>query len=82
MKTYGGVDVLLLLLWLYGPLLDLGHFFSFLILYTVGRASWTEDQPVRPLPTHRTTQTQIAMPRVGSVHTLDHAGTVIGGLDV
>jgi hypothetical protein len=30
--------------------------FSLLILYTVGRTSWTGDQPVaRPLPTHRTT---------------------------
>jgi hypothetical protein len=39
-------------------LLDPGHFFSFLILYTVGRTTWTGDQPVaRPLPTHRTTQT-------------------------
>jgi hypothetical protein len=38
-------------------LLDLGRFFSFLILYTVGRTPWTGDQPVaRPLPTHRTTQ--------------------------
>jgi hypothetical protein len=44
---------------LYSPLLDLGHFFSFLILYTVGRTPWTGDQPTaRPLPTHRTTQTQ------------------------
>jgi hypothetical protein len=34
-------------------------FFSFLILYTVGRTPWTGDRPVaRPLPTHRTTQTQ------------------------
>jgi hypothetical protein len=33
-------------------------FFSFLILYTVGRTPWMGDQPVaRPLPTHRT-QTQ------------------------
>jgi hypothetical protein len=40
-------------------LLNLGRFFSFLIPYTVGRTSWTGDQPVeRPLPTHRTTQTQ------------------------
>jgi hypothetical protein len=40
-------------------LLDLGHFFSFLILYTVGRTPQTGDQPVAtPLPTHRTTQTQ------------------------
>jgi hypothetical protein len=41
---------------LYRRLLDLGHFFSFLILYTIGRIAWTADQPVaRPLPTHRTT---------------------------
>jgi hypothetical protein len=41
-------------LWLYSPLLELGHFFSFLILYIVGRTLWTGDQPVaRPLPTHR-----------------------------
>jgi hypothetical protein len=45
-------------LWLYNPL-DLGRFFSFLIVYTVGRTPWTRDRPVaRPLPTHRTTQTQ------------------------
>jgi hypothetical protein len=35
------------------------HHISFVILYKVGRASWVGDQPVaRPLPTHRTTQTQ------------------------
>jgi hypothetical protein len=56
-------------LWLYSPL-DLGLFFSFFILYTVGRTPWTGDQPVtRPLHTHRTTQTQIkriqtSMPRM------------------
>jgi hypothetical protein len=34
-------------------------FFSFLILYIVGRTPWTGDEPVaRPLPTNRTTQTQ------------------------
>jgi hypothetical protein len=50
--------LLLLLLWLYSPVLGLSRFFSFLILYTVGRTPWTGDQPVaRPLPTHRTTQT-------------------------
>jgi hypothetical protein len=49
----------------------MAFFFSFVILYTVGRAPWTEDQPVaRPLPTHRSTQTQnkrthSSMPRVG-----------------
>jgi hypothetical protein len=47
---------------IYGPtvlLLDLGRFFSFLILYTLGRTPLTWNQPVaRPLPTHSTTQTQ------------------------
>jgi hypothetical protein len=43
-------------LWLYSPLLDLGRFFCFLILYKVGRTPWTGDQPVaRSLPTHGTT---------------------------
>jgi hypothetical protein len=33
--------------------------FQFLNLYTVGRTLWRGDQSVsRPLPTHRTTQTQ------------------------
>jgi hypothetical protein len=46
-------------------------FFSFLILYTVCRTPWKEDQSVaRPLPTHRTAQTQnkrtqTSMPQVG-----------------
>jgi hypothetical protein len=44
-------------LWLYSPL-DLGRFFSFLILYTAGRTPWMSDQPsASPLPAHRTTQT-------------------------
>jgi hypothetical protein len=53
------------------PLLDLGRFFSLLILYSVGRTPWTGDRPVaRPLPTHRRTQrenkrTHTTMPRVG-----------------
>jgi hypothetical protein len=51
--------------------LKLGRHFTFLILYTIGRTLWTGDQPVaRPLPAHRTTQTQnkrtqTSMPRVG-----------------
>jgi hypothetical protein len=46
-------------LWLYSPLLGLGRFFSFLLLYTVGRIPWTGDRPVaRPLHTHRRIQTQ------------------------
>jgi hypothetical protein len=64
---------------------DLGLFFSFLILYTAGRTPWTEDQPVaRPLPTHRTTQTQnkrtqTSIPRVGfepTIPVLEWAKTV------
>jgi hypothetical protein len=57
-------------LWPYIPL-DLGRFFSFWILYTISRTAWTGDQLVaRPLPTHRTTQTQnkrtqTSVPRVG-----------------
>jgi hypothetical protein len=51
-------------------LLDFGRFFSFLFLNKVDRTPRTRDQPVeRPLPTHRTTQTenkrtQTSMPRV------------------
>jgi ABC-type polysaccharide transport system permease subunit len=58
-------------IWLYSPLLGLVCFFSFLILYTISRTPWTGDQLVtRPLPTHRTTQTQnkstqISITRVG-----------------
>jgi hypothetical protein len=58
-------------IWLCSPLLDLGRFFSFFILYTVSRTPWTGDQPVAlPLSIHRTTQTQnkrtqTSMPLVG-----------------
>jgi hypothetical protein len=64
--------------------------FRLLILYTIGRSPWTGDQPVtRPLPTHRTTQTQTSWPRVEfeptilvferakTVHALDRAATLI-----
>jgi hypothetical protein len=58
---------------LYGStaLWTLTPFFSFLILYTVGRTPWMGDQPVaRSLPTHRKKQTQnkriqISMHRMG-----------------
>jgi hypothetical protein len=40
-------------------LLALVSFFSFLILYTIGRTPRMRDEPVaRSLPRHRTTQTQ------------------------
>jgi hypothetical protein len=72
--------------------LGLGRFFSFLILYTVGRTPWTGNQPVaRHLPIHRINAhyTDI-MPRVGfepripvfergkTVYALDRAATLIG----
>jgi hypothetical protein len=50
--------------------LDFGRCFSFLMIHTEGRTPWTGDQSIaRPLPTHRTTQTQnkrtqTTMPRV------------------
>jgi hypothetical protein len=71
-------------------LLNLGRFFRFLIMYTVGRTPWTGDQPVaRPLPTQNK-RTQTSMPRVGfeptipaferakTVHALDRAVSLIG----
>jgi hypothetical protein len=46
-------------LWIESPLLGLGRFFRFFIVYTVGMTPWTGDQPVaRPLPARRTEQTQ------------------------
>jgi hypothetical protein len=57
--------------WLYSTLLGPYRFFSFVILYTVGRTPWRGDQPVaRPLVIHRTAQThnkraQTSMSRVG-----------------
>jgi hypothetical protein len=57
-------------LWLYSPC-GPWPLFQFIDLYTVGKTPWAGDQPVaRPLPTHRTTQTQnkrtqTSMPRVG-----------------
>jgi hypothetical protein len=76
--------LLLLLLWLCSPLLSLGRFFRFLILYTVGRTPWKGHQLVaRPLPIHRTqTQNkriQTSMPWVGfelTTPVFDRAKTV------
>jgi hypothetical protein len=59
--------------------------FQSLTLHTVGRTPWTGDQPpARPLPTHRTTQTQnkrtqTSMSRVGlepTIPVLERAKTV------
>jgi hypothetical protein len=69
------------------PLLGLGRFVNFLILYTVGRTPWMGNQPVaRPLPTHRMTQIQnkrfeptiSAFEWAKTVHALDREATVIG----
>jgi hypothetical protein len=74
-------------LWLYRPFVEPWPLFTFLILFTVGRTLWTRDQPVaRPLPTHRTTQTQnkctqTSMPLVGFERTIpvfERAKTVCG----
>jgi hypothetical protein len=71
--------------WLYSPLLITGSFLRFLMLYTVCRNPWAEDQPVaRPVPTHRTAQThnkrkQISMHRVGfepTISAFERAKTV------
>jgi hypothetical protein len=75
--------------WLYSTLLDLGRFFSFLILCTVGRTPWTGNQPVaRPLPTHRITQkrnkrTQVSMPWMGYEPTIPEfeRGNTVHALD-
>jgi hypothetical protein len=49
-------------LWLYRHFVGIWRFFSFVILYTVRRTPWTEDQSVaRPIPAHRTTQTSNAL---------------------
>jgi hypothetical protein len=46
-------------LWSIGHPWNASFYFSFLILYTVGRTPWTGDKPLtRPLPTRRITQTQ------------------------
>jgi hypothetical protein len=65
------LEPLTVYLWLYSIFFNLGSFFSFLILYRVGRTPWRGDQPVsRPLRAHRTTKrqnkcTQTSMPCVG-----------------
>jgi hypothetical protein len=69
---------------------DLGRFFQFLNLNTVGRTPRTRDQPVaRPLHTHRTTQTRVGfeptilvLERAKTVDALDCAAAVIGVQDI
>jgi hypothetical protein len=65
------VSTIFLFLSMFYSLLDIGRFFSFLILYTVGRTPWKGYQPVaRPLPTHENTNTE-------ETHTDIHASSAI-----
>jgi hypothetical protein len=56
--------------------------------FTDGRTPWTSDQPVaRPLPEHRTTQTQTKPTNLVSelrktVHALDRSATVTGNIGI
>jgi hypothetical protein len=72
------VEHLSIYLSIYGTTAPVGPLplFQFLNLYTFHRTPWTGEQPVaRPLPTHRTTQTQnkrpqTSMSRVGLERTI------------
>jgi hypothetical protein len=58
-KTQLPADWQLLILLFRSPLLGLGLFFGFLILYIVGRTPWIRDQFLaRLLPTYGKTQTE------------------------
>jgi hypothetical protein len=81
-------------LWIYCLLLDIGRFFSFFILYTVGRTHWTRDQPVaKPLPAHRINAHRHscfsgirthdpAFKRGKTVYALDRSATVISSKEI
>jgi hypothetical protein len=57
--------------WLYSPLGPWPLIFQFHDHFTDGRTPWTSDQPVaRPLPKHRTTQTQNKHILIPNTHTL------------
>jgi hypothetical protein len=66
-------------LWLYSPLLNLGCFFSFLILYTVGRpATYTQNSTNRHPCLEWGEPTIPVFERAKTVHALDRAATVTG----
>jgi hypothetical protein len=51
-----------------GPVL---RFFTFMIIFTDSRTPWTSDQLVaRPLPVHKTTQTQNKNIHISNIHAL------------
>jgi hypothetical protein len=57
--------------WLYSPLWSLASDFQFYDHFTDGRTPWASDQLVaRPLPKHRTTQTQNKHIHIPNIHAL------------
>jgi hypothetical protein len=53
-----------------------GPWFQFMIIFTDGRTPWMSDQLVaRPLPKHRTTQTQNKHIHKPNIHALSTTGT-------
>jgi hypothetical protein len=57
--------------WLFQPIQGPGLLFSSVIIFTDRRTPWTSDQPVaRPLPKHRTTQTQNKRIHTKHIHAL------------
>jgi hypothetical protein len=57
--------------WLYSPLRPWPLIFQFHDRFTDGRTSWTSDQLVaRPLPKHRTTQTQNKHIHIPNIHAM------------
>jgi hypothetical protein len=58
--------------WLFQPIQGPGLLFSSMIIFTGGRTPCTSDQPVtRPLPKHRTTQTQNKRVCTLNIHALN-----------
>jgi hypothetical protein len=62
---------LLYIQWLFQPIQGPGLLFSSLIIFHSGRTAWASDQLVaRPLPKHRTTQTQNKRIPTPNIHAL------------
>jgi hypothetical protein len=58
-QNTGFTEITFFLRCLFQPTEGLGPLFSSVIIFTRGETPWASDQPVaRPLPKHRTTQTQ------------------------
>jgi hypothetical protein len=64
--------------WLFQPIQYPGLLFCSVIIFTEGRTPWTRDQPVaRPLPKHRTAQTQNKRIHTPNIHALSGIRTTI-----